>query len=109
MFADVPHVQMSDVVTLGEDSVWHGLDRVHAYSFTTLRTCYTVYAYVMWGAYSRLQAAVFFAGLAIALGCIRLSWRAVMRRDATAFLRWHALWHLALPATAVSVALLFSG
>ena len=99
--------QLSDVVTLGEDSVWHGVDRLHAYSFTILRAAYTLYAYCAWGAYSQLQAIVFSVGLALALCCIRLSWMAVMRRDANAFLRWHALWHLMLPATGVLVMLLY--
>ena len=98
---------MSDVVTLGKDSAWHGLDRVHAYAFTAFRACYSFYAYAAWSAYSRLQAIVFAVGLAFALVCIALSWNAVVRRDAAGFFYWHALWHLSLPATATSVALLF--
>jgi hypothetical protein len=97
----------SDVATLGEDSIWHAVDRLHAYAFTILRASYTFYAYFVWGAYSQIQAAVFAVGLSLALCCIRLSWMAVMRRDAVAFLRWHALWHLMLPSTALCVAALF--
>jgi hypothetical protein len=96
----------SDVVTLGEDSIWHGLDRLHAYTFTILRAAFTWYAYWVWEAYSNVQAAIFLCGLAMALACIRLSWMAVMRRDAAAFFRWHSLWHLMLPATALCVGLL---
>ena len=96
----------SDVATLGEDSIWHGIDRLHAYTFTVLRAAYTFYAYWFWGAYSRVQATIFFLGLVAALLCIRLSWMAVNRRDAAAFLRWHALWHFMLPATALCVGLL---
>lgn len=97
----------SDVVTLGEDSIWHAIDRLHAYAFTFLRAAYTFYAFYALGAYSQAQATVFFIGLATALCCIRLSWKAVMRRDAAAFLRWHALWHFFLPATALCVGFLF--
>ena len=97
---------LSDVVTLGEDSVWHAVDRLHAYTFTVLRAVYTLYAYFFMRAYSDVQAAVFLVGLVTALCCIRLSWMAVLRRDAAAFLRWHALWHLMLPATGLGVALL---
>ena len=96
----------SDVVTLGEDNFWHGLDRIHAYTFTAIRSTATMYAYWCWNAYSDVQAGVFACGLVMGLVCIRLSWMAVNRRDAAAFLRWHALWHLALPATAVCVGLL---
>jgi hypothetical protein len=97
----------SDVATLGEDSIWHAIDRLHAYTFTVLRAGYTLYAYWAWGAYSSTQAAVFVVGLVGALCMIRLSWWAVMRRDAAAFLRFHALWHFTLPATALCVAGLF--
>ena len=98
---------MSDVATLGEDSIWHAVDRLHAYTFTVLRATYTLYAFYAWKAYSPTQAAVFGVGLTLAMCCIRLSWMAVMRRDPGAFLRWHALWHLSLPATALCVGLLF--
>ena len=58
------------------------------------------------GAYSSAQMSAFFVGLALSLVCIRLSWRAVMRRDVASFLNWHALWHAGLPLTAVCIACL---
>jgi len=96
----------SDVATLGQDSLWHGLDRVHAYSFTATRAVFTVFAYWHYGSYSTLQIVILATGLAIGLCCIRLSWLAVMRRRCRPFLRWHAAWHASLPAAAVLIALL---
>ena len=98
---------MSDVSTLGEDSRWHAADRIHAYLFTALRALYTAMVWTLLGAYSITQMTTFLVGLVLALACIRFSWtKGVRPRNMAAFLYWHALWHIALPLTAVLIAAL---
>ena len=56
--------------------------------------------------FPRDMVTVFTASLLIAIGCKRRAVAAFKSRDRDAYLVWHALWHVVLPAGAVAGQLL---
>ena len=56
--------------------------------------------------FPRDMVTVFTASLLVAIACKRRAVAAFKRRDRDAYLVWHALWHVVLPAGAVAGQLL---
>jgi len=97
---------MADTHTFGYPSAWRVADSYVATFNTLLQFILIVLQLVGPMSFPRDMVTVFTASLLIAVWCKRKAVAAFKRRDRDAYLVWHALWHVVLPAGAVAGQLL---
>ena len=92
---------MADTHTFGYPSAWRAADSYVA-TFNTLLQFILVLLQVLGPmSFPRKMVAVFTTSLLVAIWCKRRAVAAFKRRDRDAYLVWHALWHVVLPAGAI--------
>ena len=97
---------MADTHTFGRPSKWRAADSYVATFNTLLQFVLILLQIIGPMSFPRDMVTVFTASLLIAIGCKRRAVAAFKRRDRDAYLVWHALWHVVLPAGAVAGQLL---
>ena len=97
---------MADTHTFGRPSKWRVADSYVATFNTLLQFILIVLQVLGPMSFPRDMVTVFTASLLIAIACKRRAVAAFARRDRDAYLVWHALWHVVLPAGAVAGQLL---
>ena len=97
---------MADTHTFGYPSAWRAADSYVATFNTILQFVLILLQIIGPMSFPRDMVTVFTASLLIAIWCKRRAVAAFKRRDRDAYLVWHALWHVMLPAGAVTGQLL---
>jgi len=97
---------MADTHTFGYPSAWRTADSYVATFNTLLQFILIILQVIGPMSFPRDMVTVFTASLLIAIGCKRRAVAAFKSRDRDAYLVWHALWHVVLPAGAVAGQLL---
>ena len=97
---------MADTHTFGYPSAWRAADSYVATFNTILQFVLILLQIIGPMSFPRKMVAVFTTSLLIAIWCKRRAVAAFARRDRDAYLVWHALWHVVLPAGAVTGQLL---
>ena len=97
---------MADTHTFGRPSKWRVADSYVATFNTLLQFILIVLQVLGPMSFPRDMVTVFTASLLIAIWCKRKAVAAFASRDRDAYLVWHALWHVVLPAGAVAGQLL---
>ena len=97
---------MADTHTFGYPSAWRAADSYVATFNTILQFVLVVLQVIGPMSFPRDMVTVFTASLLVAIWCKRRAVAAFKRRDRDAYLVWHALWHVVLPAGAVAGQLL---
>ena len=97
---------MADTHTFGYPSAWRAADSYVATFNTLLQFILVLLQLLGPMSFPRDTMTVFTTSLLIAIWCKRKAVAAFARRDRDAYLVWHALWHVVLPAGAVTGQLL---
>ena len=97
---------MADTHTFGRPSKWRVADSYVATFNTLLQFILILLQVIGPMSFPRDMVTVFTTSLLVAIWCKRKAVAAFARRDRDAYLVWHALWHVVLPAGAVAGQLL---